>query len=592
MEKKKIIRTGIVVLAVAVLAGAGMFFSTHTFVSGMFFSKDATVLDLTGRDVSVQQYQQLSERFPDAQILWEVPFQGNRYSLDTASITVSSLTEEEAQILTLLPKLKQVDGSQCTDYTALRYLQSCLPDCFVLYQVGDARSDAQHLTVVDADAAELEQMLPLLPQLRSLTLEGTLPETASLLHLQEAFPSLEMHFTLNIGGQDIIAGAESVDLSGVSITKQELIELLPLFSGAKEIVLKDTTLTDAEQKELICQFPDLFFLCDLDFAGKLCSTDSTEIDISGCSISVEEAEALLPYFPRLEKLDMSHCGIDDESMDALNLRYPDISIVWTLQIGRITVRTDDTVFFPSRKGEHNLPGAAELEKLRFCREMVAIDIGHSRAAHCNWAANMPHLKYLILADTKVADLSPLSNLKELLYLEVFSLPLTDYTPLLGCTSLQDLNIGSTFADPEPLSRMPWLHNLFWHGILKDPALAQKAMQLQEQLSDTNVVLETPRLNIGGMWRYLPHYYVFRDFIDGNFFNQEYTFKYQTKEETQKILACDHGHEAFAADVLAEIVRYRIDNKLPITGIKNVGSEKAEILYKSLLDVSELYFANR
>lgn len=592
MEKKKIIRAGIAGLAGAVLLGAGLLFSTHVFIGGGFFSKDAAVFDLTDRDISEQQYLELCEQFPDAQILWDIPFQGSRYPMDTTSITVTSLTEDEAQTLTLLPNLKQVDGSQCTDYAALRYLQSCLPDCFVLYQVGDVRSDAQQLTVVDADAAELEQMLPLLPQLRSLTLEGTLPETEALLRLRAAFPTLEMHFTLNIGGQEVTAGAKSVNLSGTSITKQALSELIPLFAGAKEIVLRDTNLTDAELKELIDQFPDIFFLCDLDFAGNPCATDCTEIDITGCPISVEEVEALLPYFPGLTKLDMSHCGIDDEAMDALNQRYPDISIVWTLQLDRVTVRTDDTVFFPSRHGEHNLPSHEALQKLRFCHDMVAIDIGHSKATDCNWAANMPHLRFLILADTKITDLTPLSNLKELVYLEAFSLNLTDYSPLLGCTALQDLNIGSTYADPEPLTKMPWLHNLFWHGIEKNPELHEKALMLEQQLPDTNIVLKTPRKNIGGMWRYLPNYYVFRDFIDGDFFNQEYVGIYLDKKDSQKILACDHGSADFAGDVLAEIVRYRIDNKLPITGVKNIGSEKAEILYQSLRDSHDWYFRNR
>ena len=592
MEKKKLVLIGIVVIALAALLGAGMFFSTHVFVGGGFFPKDAAELDLTGRDVSVKQYQQLCEQFPDAEIRWEVPFQGSRYPLDTTSITVTSLTEEEAESLTFLPNLKQVDGSQCPDIDALRHLQNILPDCFVLYMIDGVPSDAQQLTVKDADISKLEQLLPQLPNLQSLTLEGKTPQTEDLLKLQEIFPALELHVTLNIGGQAVSAGEKQIDLTGTSVTMQELSKIMPLLAGTEEIVLKDTPLTDAELKELMGEYPDIFFLCDLDFAGKTFSTDCTQIDLTGCPVTVEEVEELLPCFPRLTFLNLSHCGIDDEAMDALNLRWPDISIVWTLQIGRITVRTDDTVFFPSRKGEHNLPGAAELEKLRFCREMVAIDIGHSRATHCNWAANMPHLKYLILADTKVGDLSPLSNAKELIYLEVFSLPLTDYTPLLGCTALQDLNIGSTFADPAPLAQMDWLHNLFWHGILKDSVWAEDAQKLQELLPDTNVVLETPRLNIGGMWRYIPHYYVFRDFIDGNFFNQEYVWKYLEKEDSKKLLSCDHGNEVFAADVWAEFVRYRIDNKLPIPGIKNVGSEKAEVLYQSLLDVSECYFANR
>ena len=48
------------------------------------------------------------------------------------------------------------------------------------------------------------------------------------------------------------------------------------------------------------------------------------------------------------------------------------------------------------------------------------------------------------------------------------------------------------------------------------------------------------------------------------------------------MACDGG-KSFCADTLAEIVRERIDNNEPIIGLKNTDSEKAEILYETLLN---------
>lgn len=586
MEKKHIIRAGIAGFAGAVILGAGVFFTTHVSIDNEFFPRNAAVFDLTDHLLSEEQYLDICQQYPDSQILWMVPFQDTRYPMDTESIVVRSLTEAEAQDLDYLKNLTLVDGTQCTDYSALLYLQERRPDCQVLYQVSvggtSCSSTSQELTVSNIKAAELEEALSLLPQLRSLTLEGTLPEPEELLTLQTAFPSVEMKFTLSIGGRSLPSDVQCIDLTGISITQQELAGILPLFQNANTLILADTNLTDAELKALAGQFPDIFFLCTMEFAGKPFSTDSTEIDISGCPISVEETEALLPFFPNLSKLNMSYCGIDDASMDALNRRYPEISIVWTLQIGHATVRTDDTIFYPASIVEYDLPSNEELKKLRYCTEMIAIDIGHSKATECDWVEYMPHLKYLILADTKITDLTPLSSLKELIYLELFTMDLTDYSPLLGCTALQDLNIGSTYADPEPLSKMTWLHNLSWHGILKDPELSEKARKLEEQLPDTNVVLETWR-NIGGIWRFLPNYYVFRELLDADFFNQEVVNVFWDSKDAKKILACDHGNAQFAGDVLAEIVRYRIDNGLPIVGVKNIGSEKAEILYQTLCD---------
>ena len=48
------------------------------------------------------------------------------------------------------------------------------------------------------------------------------------------------------------------------------------------------------------------------------------------------------------------------------------------------------------------------------------------------------------------------------------------------------------------------------------------------------------------------------------------------------MACESG-KSFAAYTLAEIVRERIDQGEPIIGLKNTDSEKAEILYQTLMN---------
>ena len=584
MKKKRIILAAIA-LAVAAAIGFAAFFATHVSIDGEFFPKNAQVIDLTRHDLTPEGYHALCQQYPDKQILWTVPFQGQRYPTDTQTLTIRSLTEAEALLLDELPRLNRVDAAGCTDYDALQILQQRHPDCQVLYEVslgGETCSSlSTQLTVKDADAEQLESALSLLPRLRQLTLEGEIPSPEALLRLQAAFPDLTMSFSMEVCGQSFPSTAQTMDFTGSPVTYPELSRVLPLFPSLTEVNLTGVPMTDSELKALASEFPEIFFLCTMDFVGIPLSTDTTEIDISRRTVTVEEIDALLPFFPHLKKLNMSRCGIDDEAMDALNRRHPDTSIVWTLQIGLVTLRTDATVFFPSSVNENVLPTEEQLTKLRYCTEMVAVDVGHCHTSNCDWAQYMPHLKYLIIADTSISDLTPLSGLKELIYLEAFSTDVVDYSPLLGCTALQDLNIGTTYGDPEPLSRMTWLHNLWWYKILENEALCDDAMKLTDQLPDTNVVLKCGR-NIGGSWRYLPNYYVFREYIGGNFFNQE-GIQSRWGADSQKILACDHGHAAYAGDVLAAIVRYRIDNGLPIPGIKNVGSEKAEILYQTLLN---------
>lgn len=58
---------------------------------------------------------------------------------------------------------------------------------------------------------------------------------------------------------------------------------------------------------------------------------------------------------------------------------------------------------------------------------------------------MPQLRVLIIACNKVEDISPLANLTNLEYLEVFKNKIRDISPLSGLTNLIDLNICFNYS---------------------------------------------------------------------------------------------------------------------------------------------------
>ena len=179
--------------------------------------------------------------------------------------------------------------------------------------------------------------------------------------------------------------------------------------------------------ELCDRFPGVLVRCELPLAGQYFPTDSTQIDLSGCPVTTEEIDRMLPYFPRLEKLDLSFCGIADEEMDELNRRHPETSIIWTVTIGEVKTRTDAVYFYPAESNYY--PTNKEMEKLRYCTELVAIDIGHTRATDCEFLWYTPKVRYLILADTGITDITPVGNLKDLIYLEKLPLFHPDGTVL-------------------------------------------------------------------------------------------------------------------------------------------------------------------
>ena len=443
---------------------------------------------------------------------------------------------------------------------------------------------AQELTLLDAKPEELEQLLSQLPHLKKLTLDGNIPPYETLLELHAQFPDLEMVFPVAFGEKIIISDVEVLDLSGIEVDPDTIAKQLSLFSHLRELTLLGTNLTDEEKMYLCDNLPGVLVRCELPLAEQYFPTDSMELDISGFPVTIAEVEDMLPYFPCLKKLDMSFCGISDADMDALNQRHPDVSIVWTVTMGKAKTRTDAVSFYPA--GVNYYPTNEEMQKLRYCTELIAIDIGHTRATDCEFLWYTPKVKYLILADTGITDITPVGNLKDLIYLELFNLRIKDYSPLLNCTKLQDLNIGTTHGDPEPLSKMTWLHNLQWHRADQDPATKEAVLKLPEQLPDTNVELYPKKKarNIGGPWRYLPNYYVFRDIIGADYFNQDQIGDYWGEEDGERIMACNGG-KSCSADTLAQIVRERIDKGEPIIGLKHTDSHKAEILYDTLINAA-------
>ena len=174
-----------------------------------------------------------------------------------------------------------------------------------------------------------------------------------------------------------------------------------------------------------------------------------------------------------------------------------------MECGEITVRTDETTFMPVREAVYYFFDE-DTYNLRYCEEMVCIDLGHMAIRNIDFVEFMPHLKYLILAHTTVTDITPISNCKELVFLEMDWTGIKDYEPLLGCTALEDLNLGLTYGDPEIIGQMTWLKNLWWKGRGYNAQVL-----LQEKLPNTTLVFNS-KLTVGGGWRKLQNYYDMRD----------------------------------------------------------------------------------
>ena len=368
-------------------------------------------------------------------------------------------------------------------------------------------------------AEELAEMLSQLPALERLALPDGRYTPAEQMALRERFPAVEFLWPVEVCGKRFASDAEELSFAGrEDLTKASLKEIERC--AALFPVLKSVDLTG-------CGL-DIRLLTDLDRAlgerahvrwsfdlyGVTVSSLDTEIDLSDHRIKDGAAalEEAIGYMPALERVVMCRCGLTDEEMDALNRRYDDIRFVWMVYVQYNALRTDSDYYTPFKaSGIEQTDHPAGLRAFRYCTDLVALDLGHSKISDISYIANMPHLKYLILAECYTLDLSLVGELKELKWLELFQSTTRDLSPLLGCTALEDLNICYITAPRdnlfETLRQMTWLKRLWCSGTTMT---RQQIEQLREALPDTEIWCKNGDESTGGTWRYAESYYEMRD----------------------------------------------------------------------------------
>lgn len=498
----------LVLALIAVLAAGALWCMTHYVVMDFrFYPKDAQVLDLREEDISLEDYQELCGRLPDCEIHWNVPFQGGHYPDDTKVLTVTSLSDADVQMLDYLTELETVNAEQCTDYPQLLALQNRRPEVSVNFSVtlgGESFDPDTTKITVDRISAEEIPLLECLKSLETVVVSGG-GGTANFAQLQEYCHAHGLDFGVKLGGKTVADTEKDLTVTNISDDELALLQFLPDMTQLHLIKPK----ASAENVTALRQeYPNAQITWEQEICGKVFTTEDTEIDLSEAEItSLDAVEQGMAYFPDAEQVFLGDCGLDNEEIAAYRERVrEDYKVVWIVYCSeKLPTRTDATSFMPSRDGVGYFKDEWSYN-LRYCEDMIAIDVGHMGVKDISFVAYMPNLKYLILAHTEVSDITPISNCKNLVFLELDWSPISDYTPLQGCTALEDLNIGMYGADVAPICEMPWLKNVWC--VFRPGA----AGRIAQALPDTHVVA-SGNATVSSGWRNLPNYYAMRDALN-------------------------------------------------------------------------------
>lgn len=288
--------------------------------------------------------------------------------------------------------------------------------------------------------------------------------------------------------------------SGESVSE---VETFIRDNPGKAVPLSVEGMDAAALSALLAEYPDVEFEYTLSLCGQEVSSTQTELILEGevTPEMVLELKTWLPCLPALSKVDMYDTELPDEGMEYFFTTYPDIRFGWTLHVGRWYVRTDAEAFSTLKTPESSRFKTGHFEKLRYCYQLKALDLGHNSITDISFLENLTEIRVLILADNKITDITPLKNLRNLQYVELFMNRISDISPICDNPLLLDVNLTyNRIYDWSPLTTCPNIERL-WFG--ENGIKGEERDKVAEAFPNTQIIYSTGSTGYG--WRNHPRY---------------------------------------------------------------------------------------
>lgn len=508
MSRKKYFVAVLLAFLIFGIIVLGLFWHMRSYVlvDLNFYPKHAQKLDLRDEEISIRHYEKILRRIPGCEVLWNIPFQETTLPHDTEEITVTQLTARDIRVLEYFGSLERVNGENCRDYQNLLALRKSRPDLTVRYYVilgsGCFSSEEQEITVGNLSEEEIT-LLECLPELRKVLCSGGSMESVSA--LQDYCKDNGLEFGISLGGEAVSPTEKQVTAGAITDEQISLLQFLP---EMEQLHIRNPQASAENLLALRTSCPGVEITWEREVGGKLFAVNTEEIDLSDVEITdLQTLDQEMAYFPDTKTVFLGECGLDNETLAAQrDLVRDKYKLAWVVSCGnKLKTRTDAVTFMPVREKVFYF-NDEEAYNLRYCEDMICIDIGHMSIHNIDFVEFMPNLEYLILAHTQLQYIEPIKHCKKLKFLELDWSPLKDLTPLKECTALEDLNLGNTFADFAPVAEMTWLKNLWMID-----CSTRARYEMTQALPDTKVMV-TGAATVANGWRDLDNYYAMRDLL--------------------------------------------------------------------------------
>lgn len=395
--------------------------------------------------------------------VYEEVFSDNYKDLVTeyAMITDSG----DLSVLDSYPNLSYVDlrGSTCYDQI-LAYAEEN-PHITVRYNVAlNEKRFNQDVTEISLNGYEIDfenlmDNLKYLPDVKSVFIDQIEFTLDQIHQLKAAYPQIQFTYTVEICGRRLEHDAETLDLSYLTPADVEDATLaLPYFESLNYVELMNAAetslLTDQDILALQTALPEIQFHYAFNLFGQTVSTTDTRLEYDSVKIGnegVEKIRQALNILPDCTYAKFDTCNIDNEVIAQLRDDYPEVKIVWRLDLDKYSILTDEEMV---RMTFSLTQRNADL--LKYCTDVKYLDVTSSKLTNIDFVGYMPKLEAGIFTLVGVDDLSPLANCTNLTWLELSSCGgVKDLSSLSGLKNLKYLNISHTkVTDLTPLDQLP------------------------------------------------------------------------------------------------------------------------------------------
>lgn len=331
-------------------------------------------------------------------------------------------------------------------------------------------------------------------------------------------------------GAEIPEGASEATLTFRSLNAkeaEELAEILAANPSLRECDLSGTAIPLAAAQTLMTRCPEIRFHLTIDLRGGIrVDNRLTRLDMDATRsenktqlsrrLKMEDLRVLLDCMPDLTEVCMADALHPLAEMESLIADYPRISFTWSVRVNGMGFRAGATAYSTLKGRQEPRYTAEDLEPvIRYCPDLLALDVGHNNVSDLSFLKAWPKLRRLIVIDSKtpVTDISPLAELEDLEYVELFMQNITDISPLAGKTRLLDLNLcHNDITDLTPLYSCVNLQRLW---ISANPRLTQEEI---DRFHEAVPLCQIERLDwqsTGSGWRTHPRYRIMYDsFVSG------------------------------------------------------------------------------